>query len=173
MTDNNALEPPEEQREPPLTTANLDAFEAIRKEVRRLTVAVWVVAITIILIAAGIGYTFVLDSNVALESLSRSPVSEPKDPSPCKVDAFFNQADTLMQGAKYKEVVALADERLKTCPADHYAWWFKAKALAIQERWDDALEALRRTELLRPDWRKPYVVPLRESIEWNKERKTK
>ena len=96
------------------------------------------------------------------------PVGDIAKPSICAGDTFYKSVSALLDAAKYSEAAAFSDERLKTCPSDHYAWFYKAKALAIEKQWDPALEALARAELLRPDWRYAYTKPLRESIEWNK-----
>lgn len=148
--------------------------EALQRQLRRLTAAVWVCAVGLALMSVALWFTIfqIFQSHQQIESLtSRSPVADPTQTALCTDDAFYKQTSALMERAKYKDVISASDARLKDCPSDHYAWWWKSKALAIEERWDEALETLRRTELLRPDWRRPYVEPLRESIEWNKARK--
>jgi len=87
----------------------------------------------------------------------------------CGGDSFRKKVDELFEAGKYKEAINFSDERVKVCPSDARALFFKAKALAIEGQWDEALKPLGKAELLRPDWRYSYIRPLRESIEWNKE----
>jgi cytochrome c-type biogenesis protein CcmH/NrfG len=145
--------------------------DRILKEVRRFTLAIWVIAVSVLALTVGAAYSLFWEVR-SPESIPL-PAGDPSSTSPCAIEKFYRETNVLMERGKYMEVVSAADARIKDCPSDHYAWWFKAKALAIGEQWDPALEALRRAELLRPDWRRPYVVPLRESIEWNKAQKNK
>ena len=147
----------------------MEIDDRLLKEVRRFTYAAWAVAAGLLLVAGAVAYSFIQTASWS-ESIY-TPGADPAKGSPCAVDRFFREASALQERGKFKELIAFADARLKECPADHYAWWFKAKALAIDEQWDEALEALKHAELLRPDWRRPYVTPLRESIEWNKAKK--
>jgi tetratricopeptide (TPR) repeat protein len=91
----------------------------------------------------------------------------------CGDESFRKKVDELDEAGKYKEVISFSDERIKVCPSDAHAWFFKARALAIEGQWDEALEPLGKAELLRPDWRYSYIKPLRESIEWNKEQSSR
>jgi len=137
------------------------------RELRRIRMAFTVIA-TALVVAVGFSSAVVVYWLYADSSAVVGPVSDVAKGSPCAGDAFYKSVSALLDAAKYKEAIASSDERLKSCPADHYAWFYKAKALAIERQWDPALEALSRAELLRPDWRYAYTKPLRESIEWNK-----
>jgi tetratricopeptide (TPR) repeat protein len=83
---------------------------------------------------------------------------------PCKGDSFYREADALYQKGSYRETLALAESRLEKCPSDGFAWWWKAKSLALLAEPAKALSALDRAELIRPDWRNMYVEPLRKSL---------
>ena len=147
----------------------MEINDRLLKEVRHFTYAAWAVAVGLLLVASAVAYSFI--QTASWSDSIYSPGADPAKNSPCAVDRFFKEASALQERGKFKELIPFSDARLKECPADQYAWWFKAKALAIDEQWDEALEALKHAELLRPDWRRPYVMPLRESIEWNKSKK--
>jgi cytochrome c-type biogenesis protein CcmH/NrfG len=147
----------------------MDIDERLLKEIRLFRYAAWAIAAAILLAAAATAYSF-LHTPSWVDS-RQGPAGDPARTSACGADDFYRDASALQAIGKFKELIALSDTRLKACPGDHYAWWFKAKGLAVEERWDEALEALQRTELLRPDWRRAYAEPLRESIEWNKSQK--
>lgn len=137
---------------------------------RQIRFALWVLAAAGLLIAiasvslVGSVVYDMFESKIASDSII-SPSAEPPSSSPCSVDTYFQETSKLMEKAKYKDVVVAADARLNKCPSDHYAYWFKGKALALEGEWKPALEALNHAELLRPDWRRLYIQPLRESIE--------
>ena len=147
----------------------MEIDERLLKEIRRFRYAAWAVAGAVFLAAAAMAYSFL--QATSWPDAYQGPGADPARTSACAVEGFYRDASALQESGKFKELIAFSEARLKACPADHHAWWFKAKGLAVEERWDDALEALRRTELLRPDWRRAYVMPLRESIEWNKSQK--
>jgi cytochrome c-type biogenesis protein CcmH/NrfG len=147
----------------------MEIDERLLKEIRHFRYAVWAVAAAVLLSAAATAYSFLHTPSWA--ETRQGPAADPASTSACAVEDFYRHASDLQARGKFKELIGLSDTRLKACPGDHYAWWFKAKGLAVEERWDDALEALKRTELLRPDWRRAYVEPLRESIEWNRYQK--
>ena len=144
--------------------------DALQRQLRYLTVAVWATAVAIALMAGALWFS-TIQSSRRLEAMSRSPVADAFQDSACPPEAFVKNIFALMEGGKYKEIISESEARLKKCRADHYAMFYKAKALAVEERWDEALETLKRLELLRPDWRAMYVSPLREAIEWNRAQK--
>lgn len=128
-----------------------------------LAAASLLIAIAFSVIAGSIIYDM-QESQTSADTVV-SPTADPRSSSPCSVRTFFDETSNLMEKAKYKDVVSAANARLTVCPSDHYAYWFKGKALALEGQWEPALEALNRAELLRPDWRRLYIQPLRESIE--------
>jgi tetratricopeptide (TPR) repeat protein len=138
------------------------------RELRRIRIAFVWVAVAVIAGAGVITFGLIYSFGASV-SVPAAPVTDVSK-GPCAGEMFYNSVSALLDRANYKEAITASDERLKTCPADHYAWFYKAKALAIEKQWDAALDALSRAELLRPDWRYFYTKPLRESIEWNKSR---
>ena len=144
-----------------------DTEKLVLRELRAIRIAFTVIAVAFVLALLSLAGA-ILYWNVADSSSTSSPLGETSRASSCGAEAFYKSMSTLLEGAKYKEVVALADDRLKQCPADAYAYFYKGKALAIENQWEPALEAVNRAELLRPDWSYAYTRPLRESIEWNK-----
>ena len=144
----------------------MEIDDRILKEIRRFTYAAWAVATGLLLVSGAVTYSLIQTTSWS-ESIY-TPGADPAKNSPCAVDQFYRDASALQERGKFKELISFAEARLKECPADHHAWWFKAKGLALDEQWDEALEALKRAELLRPDWRRPYIMPLREAIEGNR-----
>jgi hypothetical protein len=144
-----------------------DTEKLILRELRGIRIAFTVIASALVVAILSIAGSL-LYWNISDNSSLSAPVGDAQKSPSCGGDAFYKSVSVLLDEAKYKEAIALSDERLKKCPADHYAFFYKAKALAIENQWDRALEALGHAELLRPDWRYAYTNPLRESIEWNK-----
>jgi tetratricopeptide (TPR) repeat protein len=141
-----------------------DTEALVVRELRRIRIS-----FSLIAAAAVAAVIFICAFSLyAMRSVSPAvPVGEIST-GPCSGESFYNAVSSLLDAAKYKEAIASSEERLKTCPGDPYAWFYKAKALAVENQWDAALESLNRAELLRPDWLYAYTKPLRESIDRNK-----
>ena len=152
----------------------MELNQKVVAELRHLRYAVYLVALGLVVVAISSIYpwlSLLWQNNAA----PVSPEQQVAQTSQCGSggEAFYNEASALFEKAKYKDLVGFSEKRLAACPSDEFAWWWKAKALALDAQWEPALAALERTVLLKPDWRTKYVEPMRGAIEYQRSQKRK
>ncbi|MDR2244184.1 MAG: hypothetical protein LBE15_02085 [Burkholderiales bacterium] len=147
----------------------MNDFEAqLLREIKKFRYTV--IGIVLVVIVLSIAFVCYLQEHSSV--FYRYEVTKKSELSQCDDESFdFNQkAKELFETGKHKEGILLSEERIETCPFDAHAWFYKARALAMEKQWDDALESLGKAGVLNPDLYYMHIKPLSELIIWSKGR---
>lgn len=79
-------------------------------------------------------------------------------------DMFRNHGQDLFDAGSIDDLIALAQEQIRSRPNDSYAHWYLARGYYQKESWAEALEVLNRLSRLEPRWIDDYVKPYVEAI---------
>lgn len=122
-----------------------------------LTQLIWIKWLLIIIVAA---ISVAAAATVVLARLgSKIPEQMMKD------DSFLDRAKALLDQGKSEELISLAEERVSQFPADSHAYWFLGQACYRIGDLKRALNYLRKTQDLQPEWEGSYTGPLVRVIE--------
>ncbi len=78
--------------------------------------------------------------------------------------SFASRAKSLLESSDSKQLLALAEERLRATPGDAYAHWYHAQAAHRLGDVAAAVESIRRVGDLQPEWRETYVEPFMRAL---------
>lgn len=73
--------------------------------------------------------------------------------------SFRRNAQDLLEKARYRELLSLADERCREAPGDAYAFWYHAYGAHGIGDVATARQSMQRVAELAPDWREGYAEP--------------